>query len=60
MNICETFLKDSQNCATELIRGQPPSVSYLNAGFALLSKRPLNSLHLLSELFPLGRQELNL
>lgn len=44
MNIRETFLKDSQNCVTELIRGQPPSVSYLNVGFALLSKRPLNCL----------------
>lgn len=60
MNICETFFKDSQNCATELVRGQLSSVSYLNAGFALLSKRPLNCLCPLSELFPLGRQELNL
>lgn len=49
MNICENFLKDPQNCATELVRGQLSSVSYLNAGFTLLSKRPLNCLRLLSE-----------
>lgn len=38
MNICENFFKNPQNRATDLVLGQPSSVSHLNACFALLGK----------------------